>query len=325
MQDRALLLGEGWEREAQEFVETGRDWGAVRQVMRSSVLRDRPLPGDIELWLPSGLPDPPPATRSPTKKERQTWALTIAYFGPAFDSFTWQPEAPERTVMGCVQAAIEPLLCDRHGLFMATAGRTDAGVSATAQLITFYSWEPLTLHALQSAINSAAPGKLKLRAAYRVPRSFHATFSATWRRYVYLLPQKTSGPSPMIDLQCMNTMLGQLVGSAYDYAALGRGVPRGKNTTTTILHARASQVFLPGDGSDGEQTSAIRFDIVGDRFLRRQVRCLVATAILAVRKSPNNERTLIDLATSGDQRKTAPAAPGIGLCFVQAGYDSYPQ
>ena len=86
-------------------------------------------------------------------------------------------------------------------------------------------------------------------------------------------------------------------GAPRDYAALGRGVPPGKETTTTLRQVSARMVELgSGDGSrdgsrdgggDGGGAVATRVDLLGDRFLRRQVRVLVATAVLSIETSDN--------------------------------------
>ena len=310
-----LSLADGWEREAQAFLEAGRDWEAVGRALRDSVGHGTPLPGDQCLAMPSGLPEEPPPPAGGRTKQRETWALSLAYYGPAFRrGFAWQPEAPEETVMGRLQAALEPLLASaHHGLFLSSAGRTDAGVSATGQLVTFYSWVPLSPEQLHAAVAEAAPAPrtLVLRAARRVPRAFHATFAATRRRYTYLLPASPGGDVPA---EALDALLKPLAGAARDYRALGRGLPKGKDPSTRILAAAASRVALPCGAE------AVRLDVAGDRFLRRQVRTLVATAVHAARSRPGDELALYDLATCGDVHRTAPAAPAIGLCLAEAGY-----
>jgi tRNA pseudouridine(38-40) synthase len=322
-----LQLCDGWEREAYEHIHTGRDWDAVDAAMRAAALSGVPLPGDTAMDLPSGLPGPPPSRGGVRLKERHTWALTIAYYGPAFSSFTWQKDAPETTVLGILQVAIQPLLAGRHQIVLANAGRTDAGVSATGQLITFYSWEPIDPEALRIAVDSAAPGALRMRAAQLVPRSFHATFAAAWRRYVYILPCRERGSGDTgggggddPTAEQVNAQLARLVGRPLDYAALGRGVPKGKNTVTTLLHASASAMTLPAGAQRSGTASAMRIDVTGDRFIRRQIRCLVATAVLAARFNPGDDGTLLRMATCGDQLQSAPAAPALGLCFAGVGY-----
>lgn len=67
------------------------------------------------------------------------------------------------------------------------------------QVISFYSWEVIPPAELLAVLNSSAPGVLRAWWVDQVPRSFHATFSAEWRRYVYLfplrLPVSSDGPS----------------------------------------------------------------------------------------------------------------------------------
>ena len=72
-------------------------------------------------------------------------------------------------------------------------------------------------------------------------------------------------------------------GAPRDFAALGRGVPPGKDTTTTLRQASARLVEIGERGAvgDGGGAVAARIDLLGDRFLRRQVRVLVATAVAA--------------------------------------------
>ena len=67
-------------------------------------------------------------------------------------------------------------------------------------------------------------------------------------------------------------------GAPRDFAALGRGVPPGKDTTTTLRQASARLVEIGeiGQSGDGGGAAATRIDLLGDRFLRRQVRVLVA-------------------------------------------------
>lgn len=311
-----------WEAEAQAYLSEQRDWDAVCSAMHAAISsEDAPLPGDEALPPPPG-PLPPwttPSERAPAKckSRRETWAATVAYFGPAFASFTWRPEAPSSTVIGCVQQAITPLLQGKSSPVVSSAGRTDAGVSAVGQLLTFHSWAPLTPALIGEALHAAAPpGSLRVRAAARVDRSFHATFSARYRRYTYLLPSRADDEAEGVSAERLQALLAPLVGPPRDYAALGRGVPAGKDTTMSLLRCDASRVALPDGGA------ALRFDVVGDRFVRRQVRCLVATAVHAARTSAADD-ALLRLATGGDRRQTAPAAPPEGLCLAQVGYGEY--
>ena len=292
-----------------------RDWDAVSGTMEAVVRGElSSLPGGDERGaVPRGLPEP----RLDFKDRRHTWALTVAYFGPAFASFAWQKDRPLDSVMGAVDAAIEPFLGGK-AIRLASAGRTDRGVSAVGQLLSFPTFEDVTADELRQALDSIRPGALRLIDARKVSRQFHAQFSASWRRYIYLLPLAPHEDElvPVIDAQ-----LAPLVGDTHSYAALGRQLPKGKNALCTLHAARASRVALPSfDGGDGAEVAAARIELVGDRFLRRQVRTLVATALHTASTAPDDTHDLLRRATSGEQRLTAPPAPPEGLCFAEAGY-----
>ena len=94
------------------------------------------------------------------------------------------------TVEGCLQEALRPLLDGKSELRLSCAGRTDAGVSALGQLVSFHSSPRLGEAELAKAIAKAAPraGALRLVRARRMAPGYHATYSTAWRHYAYLLP-----------------------------------------------------------------------------------------------------------------------------------------
>lgn len=259
--------------------------------------------------------------------------LRVAYDGPSFSGFGWQREAPLPTVSGTLHEAILPLLEGRHSLRINCAGRTDAGVSALGQRVSFYAWPQLDAAEIVAAVARASPtpGALRVLEAARVPRSYHATFGTRWRRYAYLLPPKRGASRREVEAEAaaLHALLRTLAGAPHDFGALGRGVPKGKDTVTTLHRASARAVELDGG-------AATRIDLVGDRFIRRQVRVLVATAVDAraggeasaqdLREEGGEPRgSLLERATSGDQKRTAHPAPAAGLCFMDAGAQDWAQ
>ncbi|EIE20251.1 pseudouridine synthase, partial [Coccomyxa subellipsoidea C-169] len=130
--------------------------------------------------------------RKETQHTRLTYAVTICFFGPAFAGWAWAPGL-SGTAQGTVQDAVAKLFGpDKNTqVVVNAAGRTDRGVSAYGQVVSFYSWEELALDDIITCINAADPGKLRALHAQVVPRSFHATFQAVWRRYIYLLPLRS--------------------------------------------------------------------------------------------------------------------------------------
>jgi tRNA pseudouridine38-40 synthase len=333
-------------REAAFSSMAARQWNTVQESIRKAVMGSLPLPGDCTPYLASPFfsqEDDEIRRRAHCvggPNRRHTWDLTVAYVGSSFSGFAWQRDAPLPTVAGCLQTAIEPLLLRKHSLRLACAGRTDAGVSALGQRVSFPAWPEIDADDLAAAIAAAAPqdGALRLVQARRTTdRSYHATFSCRWRRYCYLLPPSPGATRGDVELEAtrIDALLRPLAGVPRDFAAFGRGLPRNKPTTTRLWHASARTVQLPvaNEGVAPTCPFATRIDLVGDRFIRRQVRTIVATAAAAAggysETTPSRVATLSGsettplLGTSGPpsqwQQHTAHPAPALGLCFAAAG------
>ncbi|KAK9829404.1 hypothetical protein WJX72_005650 [[Myrmecia] bisecta] len=124
----------------------------------------------------------------------------------------------------------------------------------------------------------------------------------------------------------VDRLLRQLEGQKLNCTAYARDTPKGKDCSCHILTARASQVMLPGlDGQPG--TPAVCIELVANRFLRKMVRVLAATAIreavpagAMVHEPQAPDQALVRLAQKLDRVLTAPFAPAVGLCFAGAGY-----
>ncbi|GIL59976.1 hypothetical protein Vafri_14620, partial [Volvox africanus] len=121
--------------------------------------------------------------------------VTVSFFGPAFAGWAYQPG--RRTLQGELETALQPLVdpagADQH-VVVSAAGRTDAGVHAYGMPFSFYSWRPLSYDEITRVVDSLQPGQLRVMRVEEVPRHFHATFSAVWRRYVYLFPLRPTSP-----------------------------------------------------------------------------------------------------------------------------------
>ena len=105
---------------------------------------------------------------------------------------------------------------------------------------------------------------MAVRELREVPRSFHASFSATGRRYVCLLDDD-------VDVQQLHAMLQPLVGKRC-FSAFARDTPAGRSTVRQLWAASARRCG-----------SQLRLDFHASGFLRRQVRVTVATAVRVLR------------------------------------------
>jgi tRNA pseudouridine38-40 synthase len=252
--------------------------------------------------------------------ERRFYAVEIAYEGGPFRGFQRQPGLPT------VQAALEHAL-GALGLrpSLAVAARTDAGVHALRQVVSFAVRGDLDPEALRRGLNAAlADGVLALR-AHRVEPSFHARNTAVSRTYVYLvgapapeivrpyawsLPDLRAFPglgTPRLEPQRLRAALADAVGT-HDFAGLARpGEQRG--TARTILRAEVvSAAWAP--------LHAIVLE--GRGFLRAMVRNLVGTAVAAAvgAAPPDAIRELL----SRRARYRGVRAPGWGLTLAAVRY-----
>lgn len=231
--------------------------------------------------------------------DRFNYRVTLAYRGPAFMGFARQPGL--ETVEGVVLEAVSAVAPDVKGL--AVGGRTDRGVHALGQVVSFWSREPRDPRALEEAIDAARPDALAALEVRRVPRPFHAQHSATLRRYAYVLEDGHG-----IDVGRLDRMLMALVGRR-DFGAFARDTPPGQATVRTLFAAGARPI---GDG--------IRIELVGDGFLRRQVRVVVGTALRELGREGAEDDVLVQLLEGGDRAAMAvPAAPE-RLYLVKVGY-----
>lgn len=243
-----------------------------------------------------------PFQQRPRRSAQQTYRATIAYDGRPFGGYARQLGLD--TVEAALLEALASVLPAAPTI--AVAGRTDRGVSATGQVVSFRAGGRGLGPRLQDAIDRVRPGSLTCLEVREVDRRFHAQYSARARRYVYLHPDPGG-----IDLGRLDRMLEALQGRRC-FGAFARDTPKGQSTVRSLLEARARAVRIEGQ-------RMIRFDLLADAFLRRMVRVLVATALREAAAGSADE-VLVALAASGDRRTTALPAPAEGLTLIRVVY-----
>jgi tRNA pseudouridine38-40 synthase len=253
--------------------------------------------------------------------EKRRYALRVAYRGSAFRGFQRQPGLP--TVQQALEDALRPLgLVGR----LDAAARTDAGVHALGQVVTFWSRRDHAPGALRAAVNAATPDDLLCLEAARVPGSAHARASALVRRYVYLvgdppppglagyawaLPDRRAfphGASARLDAEAMNRSLASAVGE-HDFAGFARP-GRQRSTVRTLLSAEV----VPW--ADGPLWAVL---LEGRGFLRAMVRNLVGTAVAVGIGAA--EPGLLGAILRDRGRYRGVRAPGWGLTLAAVRYE----
>src|SRR5205814_3257230 len=169
--------------------------------------------------------------------------LVVAYDGTDFHGFAAQRS--HRTVGGALATAISKVL--RHDVELACAGRTDSGVHAWGQVVSFEAEPGLDPWRLQSALNSMLGPEIVVRSADLVEPGFDARRSATARSYVYTIVNRPA-PDPFLaryawwvaeplDLTLLRLAADVFVGE-HDFASFCRKGPEGSSTVRRVLASR---------------------------------------------------------------------------------------
>src|SRR5436309_3893398 len=109
--------------------------------------------------------------------------LLISYDGTEFSG--WQRQPDRRTVQQALEEAIGRLT----GVVPATnaSGRTDAGVHAVGQVVHFYTASGHAPEVFVKALNATLPHDVRVKGAWEMPQSFHATLDARAKLYRYVI------------------------------------------------------------------------------------------------------------------------------------------
>jgi len=236
----------------------------------------------------------------------------IAYEGTDFHGF--QLQVGQRSVQGELEQALQRVA--QQPVRVLGAGRTDAGVHARGQVITFRLRWRHTLVDLQRAMNAVLPEDVVVLSLETAAEGFHPRYSARSRCYRYtVLNQPLRSPldrrwvyqvaSPL-DVEAMNRAAAGVIGE-HDFATFGRA-PQGENTVRQVRQAgwTAGRPFL-------------YFDIEANAFLHRMVRRLVGTMLLVGTGAMSCEE-FVRRFEAGDRSMAGPAAPPQGLCLMAVNY-----
>jgi tRNA pseudouridine38-40 synthase len=216
-----------------------------------------------------------------------------------------------------VQGELERALATICGeqIRLAGAGRTDAGVHATGQVISFRSSTSLDTQGIRRGVNALLPEDIAIRDLSEADEGFHARFSATGRTYEYRIrcaPQREPlerhrehWVPQALDAGAMERAAARLVGRM-DFASFAMAGMR-----TTVRTVRRAEIEREG--------TLLCFEIEADAFLRGMVRAIVGTLLWVGRGTMTHERFAEALAAA-DRAKAGPSAPAQGLCLIRVEY-----
>lgn len=230
---------------------------------------------------------------------------TVEYDGTDFAGF--QIQANARTVQGELEAALARL-SDGARSPVDGAGRTDAGVHASGQVIAFTYAGRLDDGTLEAALNGHLPPDVAVRDVRRVPSGFHPRHAARYREYRYTV---WNGPrSPLrerfalgvrtpLDTAAMERAGSVLVGR-HDFSAFGGAADQPVRTVQAVRVRRAGAL--------------VTIDVRADAFLRGMVRRIVAV-LLEVGHGTMTEQEIREALAARTPARNGAAAPARGLCL----------
>jgi tRNA pseudouridine38-40 synthase len=244
-----------------------------------------------------------------------TYKAIIAYDGTEYEGF--QRLGPERrTVQGVLEEALTRL--GWQGRSILAAGRTDAGVHARGQVVSFELEWGHGVDVLGVALNAHLPTDVAVRQVGLAEPGFHPRFSASWRRYRYSLIS-VPGRDPLAERYAwrvwpapeqepMRVAAERLLGS-HDFGAFGAAPIPGGHTRREVRLARWS--------AEGERAW---LEIEANAFLHRMVRRVVAVLVEvgSGRMEASHVQRLLEHPEGVWAGKAAPAR---GLCLEAVIYD----
>ena len=111
--------------------------------------------------------------------------LIIEYDGSFYSGFQKQKQGDIETVQDSIEYVLSKIL--KTNIETIGSGRTDSGVHALNQVISFKYDGDVTTNEIQRALNAMLHGKIVIKSCEEVPLDFHARFSAKKRTYRYYI------------------------------------------------------------------------------------------------------------------------------------------
>jgi tRNA pseudouridine38-40 synthase len=243
------------------------------------------------------------------------YRLLIEYDGGPFNGFQAQTDQP--TVQGALETAIEKFCGE--AVRIAAAGRTDAGVHATGQVVHLDLTRDWPADVVRDALNAhLVPAPVAVLEASLAAPDFHARFSATGRRYLYRILNRRS-PAALdqgrvwrlkkpLDAEAMHAAAQTLVG-LHDFTTFRDALCQAKSPVKTLDAAQVVRV--------GEE---VRLTFAARSFLHRQVRSM-AGSLVEVGLGRWSGDDLKAALQARDRSACGPVAPSDGLYLTDVTYD----
>lgn len=276
----------------------------------------------------------------------RTIRMTVAYDGTSYVG--WQIQPNGESIQSAIEWAIEQLTGER--LSVLSAGRTDSGVHALGQVVSFRTNSPIPCEGFRKALQKFLQPDVVIRELSETADDFHATYSAKKKRYRYVIHNcRTHNPflrnyvwhrhSPL-DSAAMHEAAQELIGT-FDFRSFESHWPNKATSIRTVMELSVRRedycpIFYESTGrfhdglrhagaADGASSDAassgefIWIEIVADGFLYNMVRAIVGT-LIHVGTGRWNREDMRRIRDAMDRSEAGDTAPPQGLYLVEVDY-----
>ena len=245
--------------------------------------------------------------------------MILSYDGAEFAGWQVQPDA--KTVQGTLASAIGRLTGEK--VLPQGSGRTDTGVHAVAQVMTFVTSSSIPTENFVKALNDILPAAVRVLGVAEMPPEFHARHSARAKTYRYRIYREAICPP----------FLARYVWH-YPYPLEERGMMRAAALVVGERDFTSFAAVDPERGQEGREASNVRtifasswervgeeliYTVRGSGFLHHMVRNLVGTFLLVGRGTLQVE-DVTRILEARDRSAAGATAPASGLYLVGVEY-----
>ena len=256
----------------------------------------------------------PKAGESASLAKITRMVLVLEYDGTRYYGFQLQNALPT------IQGEIEKALCKLTGerARVTASSRTDAGVHARAQVVSFRTGSPLSRQTFIKGLDYYLPRDIAVKAAHIVGDTFRVRRRAVSREYnYYILNSTTRSPTRegfayrvagYLDIEAMNRACQALIGE-HDFASFASNI--GGEVKSTVRRVYRAEIEKEGE--------LVVLNMVANSFLRHQVRSTAGT-LVRVGLGKMSEEEFGRIIEAKKPGLAGPILPARGLCLVQVNY-----
>ncbi|WP_075181340.1 tRNA pseudouridine(38-40) synthase TruA [Pantoea sp. 1.19] len=243
----------------------------------------------------------------------QKLALGIEYDGSRY--YGWQRQQEVRSVQAALEKALSAVA--NHPVTVFCAGRTDAGVHGTGQVVHFETPAQRKDAAWTLGVNANLPSDIAVRWVKAVPEAFHARFSATARRYRYVIYNQRLRPAVLsqgvthfyhpLDADKMDRA-GQCLLGENDFTSFRAVQCQSRTPWRNLMHLAVKR-----------HGAYVVVDIKANAFVHHMVRNIVGS-LMEIGCGNQPEEWMAALLAAKDRTRAAATAKAQGLYLVSVDY-----